>query len=160
MDLHSRFIAPAGVLDPAAIRAAGLAAAPFPEVAGDAEIAGIGAMAGAAQARLWAWGHAQPPRVFGPVDFAQAGALAFREGHDDVLIGASIGGDAPLLIWLPGTHDYFVVAAPAPLLARIGESGIFPYAFDDYRAEPFFRGRRAAALDEIARTYAIPGAAG
>ncbi len=155
MAAFTRFIPANTVLNPAAVQAAGLAAAPFPETAGHDEISRIGALAGTQQAELWAYGHAQAPRYFAPAHLDAVAKTAFLEGHDNILIAYP---NPHLLLWLPAEHEFFVVCAPPPLLGQIQADALFDYDFSAYLAEPYFRGRKKDFLNAILRDYTIASA--
>lgn len=155
MTVFARFIPSNTVLNPAAVRAAGLAAAPFPETAGRDEILKIGTLADAQQAEMWAYGHAQAPRYFAPAHLDTVAETAFREGHDNILM---VYPNPHILLWLPAEHEFFVVCAPSPLLQQIQADALFGYDFSAYLAEPYFRDKTKSFLQAILRDYTIASA--
>lgn len=152
MDSFARFIPDRTGLDAGAIRAAGLAALPFPEVASHDEIVAVGRLVGAERAELWSHGHRQEPRHFAGLGLDEAARHAFDLGHDSVLIAFEA---AQAHIWLPAEHEFFVIFAPQPTLQAIRAAGIFTYDFDAYAREAYFRGPRSDHLVETGKRYTI-----
>lgn len=152
MDSFARFIPDRTGLDAGAIRAAGLAALPFPEVASCDEIVAIGRLVGATQAAIWSHGYRQEPHHLAGLGLDEVARRAFDLGHDSVLIAFRA---AQTHIWLPAEHEFFVIFAPQPALQAIRSAGIFTYDFDDYAREDYFRGRRSDHLVETGKRYTI-----
>lgn len=154
MDSFARFV-PDGVdLDPRAIRAAGLAARPFPELASPDEIAAVGRLVGAARAELWACEHQREPVHLAGLGLGEAGRQSFDLGYASVLIAFEA---AQTYVWQPPEHEFFVVFAARPTLETIRSAGIFTYDFDEYAREPCFKGKRSDYLVEMGRRYTIAG---
>lgn len=152
MDSFARFIPDRTALDAGAIRAAGLAAMPFPEVASHDEILAVGRLVRAERAELWSYGHREEPRHSAGISTAEAARLAFARGYDTVLITFA---QTQTHIWLPGEHEFFVIFAPQPTVRTILSAGIFTYDFDDYARENYFKGARSDHLIEMGKRYTI-----
>ncbi len=152
MDSFARFI-PDGVdLDPGAIRAAGLAARPFPELANPAEIAAVGRLVGAGQAELWSCHHQRKPLHLAGLKLDEAGRQTLDLCYTSVLVAFEA---ARTYIWQPLEHEFFVIFAPQPTLEAIRSAGIFAYDFDEYAHEPYFKGKRSHYLVEMGRRYTV-----
>lgn len=152
MDSFARFI-PDGIdLDARAIRAAGLAAAPFPAWASPDEVAAVGGLVGADRAELWGCQYQQEPLHLTGLSLDEAGRQSFDLGYETVLVAFEA---VQTFIWQPLEHEFFVIFAPQPALDAIRSAGIFIYDFDDYAHEPYFKGKRSDYLVGIGRRYTI-----
>ena len=97
MDEFARFFPDGDTLDPQAVRAAGLAAMPLPELAIRDQIIALGALAGPGPMVLWNWVLGSTPQVHPGLTPPQAARLAFESGIYDLLL-AFPGG---LRLWMP-----------------------------------------------------------
>lgn len=152
MSTFSQFITSNTVLDPKAIQEAGLASAPFPEVASIEEIKQLGMISGTQTVDVWAYGYGKPPRHFDSIDLENAANISFQEGYDNILL---FFHESKMLIWLPADHEFFVICADLDLFHRIQSSGIFTYDFTDYMSEDYFHGKKSDYLRDIYSTYAL-----
>lgn len=151
MDDLARFFPDGDRLDPQAVRTAGLAAMPLPELAAGEEIIALGALSGGGPVTLWSREFGKPPQPHGGLDPADAARLAFELGAYDLLLAFSGG----LRLWMPGEHEYFVLFGPPAALEAVRQAGIFTYPYEDYLEAPHHSPRSAAALAEIGRRYDI-----
>ena len=154
MDSFARFIPDRVDLDAGAIRAAGLAALPFPEWASPDEIVAVGRLVGAERAELWGCRYQQEPLRLAGLSLDEAGRQSFDLGYESVLVTFEA---ARTCIWQPLEHEFFVVFAPQPTLQSIRSAGIFIYDFDEYAHEPYFKGKLSDYLVEMGRRYTIAG---
>ncbi len=154
MDSFARFIPDGAELDARAIRAAGLAARPFPELAIPAEIAAVGRLVGAEQAELWSCQYQREPLHLAGLSLDEAGRQSFALGYESVLVAFEA---ARTYIWQPLEHEFSVIFAPQPTLEAIRSAGIFAYDFHDYAREDYFKGKRSDYLVEMGRRYTIAG---
>ncbi len=151
MDDFTRFFPDGDMLDPQAVRAAGLAAMPLPELAIRDEIIALGALAGSGPVVLWNWVFGSTPQAHPDLTPPQAAGLAFELGAHDLLL-AYPGG---LRLWMPGGHEYFVLFGPPPLLEAVRQAGIFDYSYAEYLEAPHHSPRSVEVLAEIGRRYDI-----
>jgi len=152
MDGFSRFFPGGTEPDPAAIRAAGLAARPFPEYASRDEIVAVAGLVNAERADCRHFGYETPPGRLMAARPDEAARHAFDFGYLDVLIAFEA---ARTFIWLPDHHEFFVIFAPPAVLEKIRAAGIFAYDYDDYAHEAYFAGRRSEFLIAAGRRYTI-----
>lgn len=152
MDSFTRFVPDGTELDPGAIRAAGLAALPFPEWASPAEIVAVGRLVGAERADLWSCQYRQTPRHLAGLSLEDAGRQSFDLGYANVLVAFEA---AATRLWQPLDHEFFVVFAPPLLLETIRSAGIFPHDFHGYAREDYFKGARSDYLVEMERRYTV-----
>lgn len=154
MNGFARFIPDRTELDAGAIRAAGLAALPFPEWASPDEIAAVGGLVGAERAEVWSYGYRQEPHHLAGLNPDEAGRQSFNRGYQSVLVAFEA---ARTYVWQPLDHEFFVIFAPQPTLEAVRSAGIFIYDFDEYAHEPHFKGKRSSHLVEMGRRYTIAG---
>lgn len=151
LDSFARFIPGGTDLDPAAVRAAGFAARPFPDY-GNSEVATVGRLIGAERAELWSCKHQREPCHLSKLSLDEANRRSFKLGYSSVLVAFEA---ARTYIWLPDHHEFFVIFAPLAALDKIRAAGIFTYDYDEYAHEPYFAGKRSAFLIEAGRRYTI-----
>lgn len=151
MDEFFRFFPDGYTLDPRAVRAAGLAAMPLPELAIHEEIIALGALGGGGPLVLWSWEYRKPPQVHPGLNPAEAARLAFDLGGYELLLAFSGG----LRVWMPGEHEYFVLFGPPPALEAVRQAGIFGYSYDEYLEAPHHSPRSRQVLSEIGQRFTI-----
>ena len=152
MDSFARFIPDGADLDAGAIRAAGLAALPFPEWASPDEIAAVGRLVGAEKAEFWSCQYQQEPLHLAGLSPDEVGRQSFVLGYASVLVAFEA---ARTYIWQPLEHEFFVIFAPQPTLEAIRSAGIFAYDFHDYAREDYFKGKRSDYLVDMERRYTV-----
>lgn len=151
MDDFTRFFPDGDTLDPQAVRAAGLAAMPLPELAIRDQIIALGVMAGAGPMVLWNWVLGSTPQAHPGLTPPEAARLAFELGIYDLLL-AFAGG---LRLWMPGGHEFFVLFGPADKLEAVRQAGIFDYSYAEYLEAPHHSPRSREVLTEIGQRYDI-----
>lgn len=151
MDDYTRFFPDGDMLDPQAVRAAGLAAMPLPELVFGDDILALGALAGGGPVVLWSHEFNRPPEVYSGLTLPQAAAMVDDLSAYDLLL-AYPGG---LRLWMPGAHEFFVLFGPAGMLDAVRQAGIFDYSYAEYLEAPHHSPRSVEVLAEIGRRYTI-----
>ncbi len=152
MDGFAQFVPDGGELDPEAIRGAGLAARPFPELAGTDEIVAVGRQVGAERMELWIGEHRREPQHLTGRRLDTAALQSLVRCGSNVLVAFE---RARTYLWQPLEHEFFVIFGPRLTLEAIRSAGIFTYDYDDYAREPYFAGERSEFLIETGRRYTI-----
>lgn len=151
LDSFPRFITDGSDLDPAAVRAAGFAARPFPDY-GNSEVADVARLLGVERALCWSCGYKGQPDHLAATSAQEMARYAAGLGHLNVLIALEA---AQTYIWLPDHHEFFVIFAPPATLEKIRSAGLFTCDYDEYAQDPYFAGKRSAFLIEAGRRYTI-----
>ncbi|SEI03573.1 hypothetical protein [Paracoccus alkenifer] len=151
MDEFARFFPDGDMLDPQAVRAAGLAAMPLPELASHDEILALGALAGPGPMVLWSHEFSRPTQAHPGLTLPQAATMADDLWAYDLLL-AFPGG---LRLWMPGGHEFFVLFGPADQLEAVRQARIFDYPYAEYLDAPHHSPRAREVLAEIGRRYSI-----